>query len=222
VTTGPVEETAAAGGRGRLRASQTDRERVVDLLKAAFVQGRLSKDELDTRVGLALASRTCADLADLTADIPAGSAVAQPAAEPAGSPARTLAKAAGWAGICLLIPLAVVGIAALTNAQNLLGLAALLGSVALVAAPGFLGYGAVDAWQQRRPRGQLPPRPRRDGKELEDGRPASTGREPALPAARIDRTRVDLRTRQPGRDRRHPSRRDFLPPRGTRPVPDAV
>src|SRR5438067_11177990 len=77
------ERAAAAGGRGRLRASRADRERVIELLKVAFVQGRLAQDELDTRVGLALASRTYGDLADLTADIPAGSAAAEPAAESA-------------------------------------------------------------------------------------------------------------------------------------------
>ena len=72
------DRTAAAGGRGRLRASRTDRERVIELLKVAFVQDRLTHGELDTRIGLALASRTYADLADLTADIPAGPAAAGP------------------------------------------------------------------------------------------------------------------------------------------------
>lgn len=61
---------AGAGGEGRLRASHADREQVVDVLKAAFVQGRLDRDEFDLRVGRALASRTYADLAALTADIP--------------------------------------------------------------------------------------------------------------------------------------------------------
>jgi hypothetical protein len=65
------EIAAGAGGRGRLRASHADREQVIDVLKAAFVHGRLDKDEFDLRVGRALASRTCADLAALTADIPA-------------------------------------------------------------------------------------------------------------------------------------------------------
>ena len=47
---GPGDEIAAgAAGRGRLRASQADREQVIDTLEAAFVQGRLSKDELDMR-----------------------------------------------------------------------------------------------------------------------------------------------------------------------------
>jgi hypothetical protein len=50
---GPEDETAAAEGRGRgeLRASNADREQVIEVLKAAFVQGRLAKDEFDLRVG---------------------------------------------------------------------------------------------------------------------------------------------------------------------------
>jgi Domain of unknown function (DUF1707) len=68
----PGDEIAAgAGGRSRLRASHADREQVIDVLKAAFVHGQLDGDEFDLRVGRALASRTYADLAALTADIPA-------------------------------------------------------------------------------------------------------------------------------------------------------
>jgi hypothetical protein len=72
---GPGDEIAAgAGGRSHLRASHADREQVIDVLKAAFVQGRLPKAELDLRVGQVLASLNYADLAALTADIPPGSA----------------------------------------------------------------------------------------------------------------------------------------------------
>jgi hypothetical protein len=195
---------------------------VIELLKVAFVQDRLTQDELDTRVGLALASRTYADLADLTADIPAGPAAAEPADEPAGAPARTLAKAARRSGICMLVAFALVGIMALTHAEILVPLAFFSEIAAVIAASGFLGYGVVDAWQQRRSRGQLPPRPRRDSRRLEGGRPGSTGRDPAPPGARTDQTRVDLRTHRPGRDRRHPSRRGFRVPCGTRPIPGAV
>src|SRR5689334_18787789 len=67
----PGDELAAgAGGRGHLRASHADREQVVGTLKAAFVQGRLDRDEFGLRVGQALASKTYADLAALTADLP--------------------------------------------------------------------------------------------------------------------------------------------------------
>ena len=66
------DRAARPAGRGRLRASHADREQVIDTLKDAFVQGRLTKDEFDSRVGDVLASRTYADLAALTADLPAG------------------------------------------------------------------------------------------------------------------------------------------------------
>ena len=62
----------ADGDFGRLRASNTDRERAVDVLKAAFAEGRLTKDEYDDRIANVFASRTYADLAALTSDLPAG------------------------------------------------------------------------------------------------------------------------------------------------------
>ena len=78
------DDTAAASvGHGRLRASHADREHVLDVLKVAFVQGLLTKDELDIRVGQTFASRTYAELAALTADIPAGLLGAQPLRKPA-------------------------------------------------------------------------------------------------------------------------------------------
>ena len=77
--TGPGDEiTAEPAGRGRLRASHADREQVIGTLKAAFVQGRLDRDEFDLRAGQAFASRTYAELAALTADLPAGLAAGQP------------------------------------------------------------------------------------------------------------------------------------------------
>jgi hypothetical protein len=84
VMTGSGDEiAAAAGGRGRLRASHADREQVIDTLKTAFAEGRLDKDELDALAGQAFTSRTYAELAALTADIPAGPAAAPPPCKPA-------------------------------------------------------------------------------------------------------------------------------------------
>jgi hypothetical protein len=65
-------------GRSHLRASHADREQVIGTLKAAFVQGMLDKDEFDLRVGQAFASRTYAELAAVTADIPARPSPAKP------------------------------------------------------------------------------------------------------------------------------------------------
>jgi hypothetical protein len=59
---------------------------VVSALKAAFVEGRLTEDELDARVGQVYASRTYAELAEVTAevtaDIPAELAGARSARDP--------------------------------------------------------------------------------------------------------------------------------------------
>jgi len=109
----------------RLRASDADRDQVLESLKTAFVQGRLTIDELDERAGQALVSRTYGELAALTADIPPGPARAmpRPPAAPAGIPAaepvpaalRTpaSAKAAVWAA-CVIAALPAVWAAFLT------------------------------------------------------------------------------------------------------------
>ena len=92
MTTGPEDAgTAAASGRVHLRASQADREGVIDALKAAFVVGRLTEDEFEARVGRAFAAPTQADLAAITADIP----VASVAARPGGMPDRVVAGGTG-------------------------------------------------------------------------------------------------------------------------------
>jgi hypothetical protein len=57
VLTGPADQTAAAPdgySHGRMRTSRADREQAIDTLKVAYVQGRLTKDELDERLGRAL------------------------------------------------------------------------------------------------------------------------------------------------------------------------
>jgi len=63
---GPEEQLA----RNRLRASYADREQVIGLLKAAFVHGRLTKEEFEGRVDRAFAARTYAELTRLTDDLP--------------------------------------------------------------------------------------------------------------------------------------------------------
>ena len=110
----PGDEIAAgAGSRTHMRASHADREQVIDLLKTAFVQGRLAKDELDLRVGQVLASRTYADLNAVTADIPTGLIRAQspnPAQKPASVPMPTAVREAVF-HMCLgaVLTLALAG-----------------------------------------------------------------------------------------------------------------
>jgi len=65
--------------RQMMRASDSDRERVVDRLKAALEDGRLKMDEYMARMGLAYEAVTYADLARLHADLPAAPQAAKPA-----------------------------------------------------------------------------------------------------------------------------------------------
>jgi hypothetical protein len=108
-------------------ASDADREQVVEILTAAFVQGRLTIDELRLRAGRALASRTYAELAVMIADIPAPPLKAPPAPRPARPAAQVAdrplsapvgrmpagAKAAVWAA-CVIVALPAVWAAFLT------------------------------------------------------------------------------------------------------------
>jgi hypothetical protein len=54
-----------------IRASDQERESVVDVLRDAFTDGRLTLDEFEDRTSAAYAARTWADLRELTADLPA-------------------------------------------------------------------------------------------------------------------------------------------------------
>lgn len=64
------EDATATPGPGKLRASHADRDRVVETLRVAAGDGRLSAEELDERLELALNARTYAELAALTTDLP--------------------------------------------------------------------------------------------------------------------------------------------------------
>ena len=61
---------AVPDDRPDLRASHADRDRVVDALRVAAGDGRLSPEELDSRLESALSARTLGELAWLTADLP--------------------------------------------------------------------------------------------------------------------------------------------------------
>lgn len=85
VPAGPV-------GRGELRASHTDRDAAVELLRVAAGDGRLTADELDERLELALTARTYSELAALTADLPAAPGAGALAAPGAPVEARELIR----------------------------------------------------------------------------------------------------------------------------------
>ena len=97
-------------GHGHLRASHADREQVIDVLKTAFIQGRLAKDEFDGLVGQAFASRTYADLAAVTADLPTCLFGAQPPRKPT----RATAQPPGSTAIKPTVVAMITGMTVLT------------------------------------------------------------------------------------------------------------
>ncbi len=79
--TGPSNHALVpATGPGGLRASHADRDRVADQLRVAAGDGRLSPEDLDERLELALTARTYAELAALVADLPAAGTAVTPTA----------------------------------------------------------------------------------------------------------------------------------------------
>jgi Domain of unknown function (DUF1707) len=68
-----------SGGAMATRASDRERDAVVQRVQDAFAEGRLNDDEFDERSRAALTARTHADLDALLADLPATPAAAGPA-----------------------------------------------------------------------------------------------------------------------------------------------
>jgi len=102
-------------GEVQMLASTADRDRAISVLKASFLEGRLTKDELVLRVGDVLTARLFTDVMALTCDLPVGLFGRLPAhpATPAPPRASRLAVAAvllGWLGVLasVLIALHVV------------------------------------------------------------------------------------------------------------------
>jgi Domain of unknown function (DUF1707) len=68
----PAGEPSGPGSWPGMRASDADRDRVMQVLRVAARDGRLTPDELAERLEAALSSRSIGDLARLTADLVAG------------------------------------------------------------------------------------------------------------------------------------------------------
>jgi len=160
VATGPGDQMAAApDDYGRMRTSRADREQAIDALKAAFVQGRLTRDELDGRVARALVPQTYAELAALTDDLPAE-------LPPAGPPQQ---GSLATAGVYVIVVAGLFLVAAIGNGSGnpltVLGTVLFLSPIWLLALAGLL---ALHSRLDRRVAGRLPPGP---GKERKDAPP---------------------------------------------------
>jgi Domain of unknown function (DUF1707) len=186
VTAEPGDQGAAdAASRGHLRASHADREHVIDVLKAAFVQGILAKAELDARAGQTFASQTYADLAAVTADLPAGLARTQPVRPPARAKARPPASVA-----VILCPAGLFAQAGLVHAvftgNERLVIAFIMPALISLVAWMVAGVMMVGSWHQNRSRGQLPPPSARRGPALDGERDGGTGNDLILCQAHMD------------------------------------
>ena len=166
-------------GPGRLWASDANREQVIDTLKAAFVQGRLTKDEFELRVGQTLVSRTYAELVAVTADIPGGLIGTQ--LTPKRAQARAAGNTAVKSGVCTLTAIILAASAsvaafsgpgaALIMALFLMGIGVIIGViVALLVA----GIQILESRHRKRFSGQLPPRSSR-GTGGQASRPPASG-----------------------------------------------
>lgn len=113
-----------------MRAAAADRDRTIDVLTAAYGEGRLTKEEFDTRCARVLAAKTYADLAAVVADLPAGpfSAVAPyhagyyPAPQPPTSGVAVASLICGIAEFFTLgiaaVPAVILGHVARTNIKR--------------------------------------------------------------------------------------------------------
>lgn len=151
---GREHQMPAGGGHGRLRASDADREQVIDVIKAAFVDGRVTKAELDARISQTLLSRTYGELAVVTSDLPVR------LVRPVAVPKRDLAPAStsitpsdrvvvGTATLAVLALVAALfsgnpaaGMLMLIAVGSAVGTLYLVASLSLCPAPRVTGSGA--------------------------------------------------------------------------------
>jgi len=193
-TAGPGDQAADAAARGHLRASHADCEQVINVLRAAFVQGRLAKDELHARVDQTFASRTYAELAAITADLPAGLARPEPVRRPArgegerpvARPGPVIGVATGlYAGVwplALLVPWPQGADGDSVMPAVLIFTATLVYLLVVLISVGYM----FAARREKHSGGQLPPRRARGGSALEAGRDARPRDDLTLFRSRLD------------------------------------
>jgi len=183
VTAGPGDRGAAdAAAGGYLRASHADREHVITVLKAAFVRGMLTKEELDARVGQTFSSRTYGELGALTADLPAGLIAAAPPGKTVAARAEPSPnKALLWGSwVVVLLIVGFMSGASLTSPY----FALVVGVLPLLITVPVAGTLTIDAWRAQRSSGQLPPGAARSARRLEGERGSATGDDLILCQAR--------------------------------------
>jgi hypothetical protein len=108
VAAGPWDPTrAGTPGHGRFLAADADRERAIDVLKIAFVQGALTRDDLSVRTGRALSARTYAELAAITGGLTVRPVPPKTKTVPAPARRRVSKKVVGWSACAAVLLIAL-------------------------------------------------------------------------------------------------------------------
>lgn len=115
MTAEPWDQVAACMvSRDQIRAADADRERVLDTLGTAFVEGRLTEEEFHARAVWAASSQTYGDLAAVTLSIPPRRNEPPPRRTSRRDLDRTDKKSLAWGMFLFLMP-ASLGIAFVTH-----------------------------------------------------------------------------------------------------------
>jgi len=85
-------------------ASTADRDRAIDVLKASFLEGRLTKDELEQRVGQVLTARLFPEVMAVIYDLPVGPFGRLPAHPANPTPARMSPLAVAAVACAVAVP----------------------------------------------------------------------------------------------------------------------
>ncbi|GAB3912528.1 hypothetical protein GCM10011575_45980 [Microlunatus endophyticus] len=96
-------------GSGAQRVGESERSATCDVLAAHYAAGRLSGDEFDQRVTLALRSLTLSELWQLTADLPLSSATGPHSPVPQVRDTGRPRSGAAWPALSVLAVLGLVG-----------------------------------------------------------------------------------------------------------------
>jgi Domain of unknown function (DUF1707) len=65
-----MTQAPTTSGAPPVRASDAERDKAAEILRAGYAEGRLSRAELDERLTAAYAAKSRTDLCDLTSDLP--------------------------------------------------------------------------------------------------------------------------------------------------------
>jgi hypothetical protein len=103
-------------GQAGMRAAAADRERTIDILKAAYGEGRLTREEFETRTAKTMSARYYGDLTAIVADLPSGPLGLPIAYQPGYYPPVHIAPTNGLAVgalVCGILEFFTLGVAAI-------------------------------------------------------------------------------------------------------------